>query len=81
MVKVVLWGGIADFADGQSEFELDAPTIHKLFQQLGEQFPGLKPELDQNVSVSIDGRIYRDSIFVPIDEGAEVLILPKLQGG
>ena len=39
------------------------------------------PELEHNVSVSVDGQVYRDSLFVPIDENAEVFILPKLQGG
>ena len=81
MVKVVLWGGLRNFADGQSEFEISAPTIQNVFRQLIERYPGLEPELEHNVSVSVDGQVYRDSLFVPIDEDAEVFILPKLQGG
>jgi molybdopterin synthase sulfur carrier subunit len=81
MVKVVLWGGLRNFAGGESEFEFPAPTIQDVFRRLIERYPGLEPELENNVSVSVDGQIYRDARFVPIDENAEVFILPKLQGG
>jgi molybdopterin synthase sulfur carrier subunit len=81
MVKVTLWGGLREFADGNSEFEFSAPTIHKVFLQLIEQYPGLEPELENNVSVAVNGQIYRDSLFVSLDEEAELFILPKLQGG
>ena len=80
MVKVVLWGGLRALADGQSEFEFSAPTIQDVFRRLIEHYPGLEPELKHNVSVSVDGQIFRDALFVPIDENAEVFILPKLQG-
>jgi molybdopterin converting factor small subunit len=81
MVKVVLWGGLRNLADGESEFEFPAPTIQHVFRHLIEQYPGLEPELEHNVSVAVDGQVFRDSLFVPIDENAEVFILPKLQGG
>jgi molybdopterin synthase sulfur carrier subunit len=81
MVKVTLWGGLREFADGHSEFEFSAPTIHKVFLHLIEQYPGLEPELESNVSVAVNGQIYRDSLFVSLDEEAELFILPKLQGG
>jgi len=81
MVKVTLWGGLREFADGNAELEISAPSIHKLFLQLVELYPGLESELESNVSVAVNGQIYRDSLFVSLDEGAEVFILPKLQGG
>ena len=81
MVKVTLWGGLREFADGNSEFELSAATIQKVFMQLIEQYPNLEQELENNVSVAVNGQIYRDSLFVPLDEDAELFILPKLQGG
>jgi hypothetical protein len=33
------------------------------------------------VSVSIDGRIYTDSWFQPIEPDSEVVLLPRLVGG
>jgi len=52
-----------------------------LLTRLGEAHPALKPHLERGVSVSIDGRIYRDAWFQPIPPGSEVYILPRLAGG
>jgi molybdopterin synthase sulfur carrier subunit len=81
MVKVVLWGGLRDHAQGRSEFELEATTIHQVITRLGKDFPAMKPQLEENVSVAVDGQIYRDAWFVAIKPDAEVFILPKLSGG
>ena len=81
MVKVVLWGGLRQMAGGQSEFDIDATTIRGIFLALSRQFPELETELEHNVSVAVDGRIYRDDLFVAVDQAAEIVILPKLQGG
>jgi molybdopterin converting factor small subunit len=81
MVKVVLWGGLWSKAEGQSEFQISASTIREIFLQLSKDFPDLEAELEHNVSVAVDGTIYRDSLFVNIDDASEVVILPKLQGG
>jgi len=81
MVKVVLWGGLRSKTDGRSEFEIAASTIHGIFLQLSEDFPDLEPELEHNVSVAVDGKVYRDSLFVTVNNASEVVILPKLQGG
>ena len=53
----------------------------KSLARLGEDYPGLKPQLDRGVSVSIDGKIYRDAWFQPIPPGSEVFLLPRLAGG
>jgi len=81
MVKVVLWGGLRDYAEGKSEFEIEAATIHQVITKLGEDYPALQWQLENNASVAVDGQIYRDAWFVPLDPDAEVFILPKLSGG
>jgi molybdopterin synthase sulfur carrier subunit len=81
MVKVILWGGLRDRAEGNSEFDFAASTIRDVFLRLTQDYPRLATELETNVSVAVDGQIYRDSLFVPLHEDAEVFILPKLQGG
>ena len=81
MVKVVLWGGLRDLAEGTSELEMDAATIHDVITRLGADYPGLRAQLDENVSIAVDGQIYRDSLFVPLQPGAEVFLLPRLVGG
>ncbi|MBC7164221.1 MAG: MoaD/ThiS family protein [Roseovarius sp.] len=81
MVKVLLWGSLADLVGGEREVAVEAATLRELLDRLGEQFPGLRPELERGVSVSIDGRIYNDSWFTPIGPESEVVLLKRLQGG
>ena len=81
MVKVLLWGSLADLVGGEREVAVEAATLRELLDRLGEQFPGLLPELERGVSVSIDGRIYNDSWFTPIGPESEVVLLKRLQGG
>jgi molybdopterin synthase sulfur carrier subunit len=81
MVEVVLWGSLKSAAGGKIKVEVEAANIRELLQRLGESFPALKPHLDRGVSVSIDGRIYRDAWFQPIPPKGEVYLLPRLAGG
>lgn len=81
MVKVVLWGGLWELADGASELEIDASTIQDVVAKLISDHPGLEAQLEDNVSIAVDGVIYRDSWFVPLNPGVEVFLLPKLAGG
>ncbi len=81
MVKVVLWGSLKPLAGGQSSVEIEARNIGELLARLGDSYPGLKPRLHQGVSVSIDGRIFRDSWLEKIPPGSEVYLLPRVSGG
>ena len=38
-------------------------------------------QLDRGVSVSIDGRIYTESLFQPVTAANEVVLVAKLRGG
>ena len=81
MVQVVLSGSLKTAAGGQTEFEVEATNIHQLLSRLGEDHPKLKPILDRGVAVAVDGQIYRDDWFRPIQPGSEVFILPRMAGG
>ena len=52
-----------------------------LLTRLAENYPGMQPQLDRGVSVSIDGRIFNDSWFQPIKPDSEVVLLPRIVGG
>jgi molybdopterin converting factor small subunit len=81
MVTVVLWGSLKPLAGGQSQVEIEARNIGELLAKLGETHPGLKPRLQQGVSVSINGRIFRDSWLETIPPDSEVYLLPRVSGG
>ena len=81
MVKARLWGSLADQAGGAREVEIEAATLRELLDGLGKDFPGLRPELERGISVSIDGRVYNDSWFTPIAPDSEVVLLKRIRGG
>ncbi|SEK96620.1 Molybdopterin converting factor, small subunit [Roseovarius azorensis] len=81
MVRVRLWGSLAEGAEGQREVEIEAGNLRELLDGLGERFPALRAELERGVSVSIDGRVYNDSWFTPIGPESEVVLLRRLKGG
>ena len=47
MVKVVLWGSLAESAEGQREVAVEAATLRELLDGLVETFPGLRAELER----------------------------------
>ncbi len=60
---------------------MDAGTIRELLRKLVERYPRMQSRVDDGVAVSINGEIYRDNWGEPIPEGAEIFVLPRIQGG
>ena len=81
MVKVTVWGSLQNATENQAEVEVEAKNIRELLARLAEQYPGLKPQIDRGVSVSIDGQIYSKSLIAEIKPDSEVVLLPRLAGG
>ncbi|WP_135506164.1 MoaD/ThiS family protein [Roseovarius aestuariivivens] len=81
MVQVKIWGSLSQFTEDRREVEIEAKNLRELLDGLAESYPGLKPQLERGVSVSIDGRVYNDSWFQPIEEDSEVVLLARLKGG
>jgi molybdopterin converting factor small subunit len=48
---------------------------------LEQRFPGLGEHLDRKMAFAVNGEIHQDAWFAPLDEGAEVVVLPKIGGG
>lgn len=81
MVKVELWAGLRAFAEGNTIVEVDAKNIRELLKALSDKYPGLKPILDEGVSVAIDGEIFADSLIEPVGPDNEVVLMQKIRGG
>ena len=60
---------------------VEARTIRALFRKHEEQYPGMAPHIARGIAVSINGRLYRDSWETELPEGAEIYLLPSIQGG
>ena len=81
IVTVELFGSLAVHAGGQRSVEVEAANLGELLSGLGEKYPGMKPQLDRGVSVSIDGRVYTESLFQPVSPENEIVLLAQLRGG
>jgi molybdopterin converting factor small subunit len=81
MVKVAIWGSLRESTEGQAEVEIEAGNLRQLLLRLAERYPAAKPQIERGVSVSIDGLIYNDAWFTPIEPDSEVVLLPRIEGG
>lgn len=81
MLTVSLTGSLRDAANGCESVQIDAQTIRELLRKLVEQYPRLQTALDEGIAVSVNGEIYRDNRDLNFPDGAEVFLLPRIQGG
>ena len=76
-----------DLTGGAERVQLEGETVGEIIDRLDERYPGIKARLcDGNrvrphIAVAINGQIYRDNWEVDIPQGAEVYLMPRLQGG
>ena len=81
MLTVSLTGALSDAADGAASVEIEAATIRELLRKLTERYPKMSERIDEGVAVSVNGEIYRDIRDMKIPDGAEIFLLPRIQGG
>ena len=81
MLKVCLSGPLKAAADGAASVLISAATIRELLRELVKLYPGMQNQLDDGIAVSVNGQIFRDKWSEVIPEGAEVFLLPRIQGG
>jgi molybdopterin converting factor small subunit len=60
---------------------VQAETIAEMMASLTDRYPSFQQLLDRGVAVSIDGQIFRDDWTQPIPSGAEVFLIPRIEGG
>ncbi len=67
--------------DTEGTLEVEAETIAQMMACLADMFPNLRDVLSSDVAISIDGQIYRDDWTQTIPSGAEVYLIPRIEGG
>ena len=88
-VKVHLYSGLKEFADGQNLAEVQGSTIGECLADLVKQFPRMERELfDENgelaakILVSINLKsAYAEELTKPVDSGDELYIVRVIAGG
>ena len=80
MVKVRIWGSLTGIT-GSEYVDVDGVNFKELLENLKFKYPGLKPQMKRGVSLAIDGKIYKESWFTPINKDSEVVLMPFMIGG
>ena len=80
-MQVSLNGALRSGADGAASIEIEAATIRELLTKLVERYPRMAEHLDRGIAVAIDGVVYRDDWTQSIPAGAEVFLMPRIEGG
>ena len=83
MARIILTDSLSkQFTDGNSDFEIVAPSVRSLIRELDNLYPGLGTQIsDGTLSVAIDGDIYQDAFLEELHPDSEVAFLPKIGGG
>ena len=83
MARIILTDSLSkQFTDGNSDFEIVAPSVRSLRRELDNRYPGLGTQIsDGTLSVAIDGDIYQDAFLEELHPDSEVAFLPKIGGG
>ena len=83
MARIILTDSLSKrFTDGNSDFDIVAPSVRSLIRELDNRYPGLGTQIsDGTLSVAIDGDIYQDAFLEELKPDSEVAFLPKIGGG
>ena len=80
-MQVAVTGLLRDAVGGAATIDIEAASIRELLRKLVERYPKAQGFLDAGIAVAINGEIYRDNWGEPIPAGAEVVLMPRIQGG
>ena len=78
MVKVKIWGSLKNLADGSDYVSVSGSNFKEVIDNISLKYPGLKPQITRGISLAIDGKIYKESWFTPINENSEVILMPYI---
>lgn len=81
MLEAKVSSSLREFVGGAASIAVEATTIRELLRKIVERYPRMQKRVDEGIAVSINGEIFRDDRSESIPEGAEVFLLPRIQGG
>jgi molybdopterin converting factor small subunit len=81
LVKVGFISSFRSALGGAESLEIEAKTLRELMSKLLAKYPRMHKHRDEGIALAINGEIYRDNWDVDLKDGAEVFLMPRLQGG
>ena len=80
MLRVSFGSSVRTGTDLQT-VELNAENIEELVGQLRDRYLGLDGSFGNDVAFAINGEIYRDDWTQSLPDGAEIFLMPRIEGG
>ena len=80
-MKIAVTGLLRGAVGGAASIDIEAATIRELMRKLAERYPKVEGDLDAGIAVAINGEIFRDNWGEAIPAGAEVVLMPRINGG
>lgn len=80
MPTVHLPQSFTEFTGGLEQVTVDAPRVHELLAALTERYPQMAESLE-SMAVAIDGEIYSEPGYQPLNANSEVHLIPRIAGG
>ena len=81
MINVNFTSSFRPALGGADALEIEATTLRELMRILVAKYPRMKSHIDDGLVLAINGEIYRDNLDVEIEDGSEVYLMPRIQGG
>jgi len=82
MVRVVIPTGLAkQYANGESQIEVEGERVRDLITNLDARFPGIGQALTEEMAIAIDGEIIQDPLLEKVAEAEEIFFLLQIGGG
>ena len=72
---------VRDLAGGRDRFEVDAPTVRALLDELERRHPGLGRHVRESMTVAVDGELHHEGWDIALRPDSEVILVPALVGG
>ena len=80
MARVVFPDHLRQHTKGTEEINVECKSFRSLVRKLDAEFPGIE-EVLMKTAVAIDGQIYQDAWFEPIQPNSEVFFMHRIEGG
>ena len=86
-VTVLVPASLQTLTNGESRLTAEGHNLRAVIADLSKQHPALGDRLQngdrlgKGLSLSINGDILSTGLITPVDDGAEIAILPQISGG
>ncbi len=72
---------VRNLAGGRDRFDIEAPTLRALIDELERRHPGLGEHVRETMMIAVDGEMHHQDWNMPLRADSEVVLVPLIAGG